>query len=144
MKSRVTVLALGAWMAVAQADILIEDAWIRAVPPSSKATAAFMTITNTGGSEVKLVEARAENIAKDVRAMVTTHKQIGGREVMGMEFVESFAITAGKSRRLEPGGDHIMLMKLSSVPSAGTRVKLTLVFDEGAGRREIEVEAPVR
>lgn len=144
MKSRVAVLALWAGMAVGQAEILIEDAWIRAVPPSSKATAAFMTITNTGDREAKLVEARAEEIAKDVRPMVSTHQQIDGRQVLGMEFVESFVIAAGKSRRLEPGGDHIMLMKLRSVPSAGTRVTLTLVFDEATGRREIEVEARVR
>jgi len=143
MKRCLAVLVLWAGVVLVRAEILIEDPWVRAVPPSSGATAAFMKVTNTGGGNVTLVEARAD-IAKDVRPMVTTKKQIDGHEVSGMEFVDSFAIAGGKSRVLEPGGDHIMLMKLSSVPAAGTSVKLTLVFDGATGRREIRVEAPVR
>lgn len=143
MKWCVAVCAVWAGLQAVRAEILIENPWVRAVPPSSSATAAFMKITNTGDREARLVGARAD-VASDVRPMVTIKKRVDGHEVAAMEFVESFAIAAGRSRLLEPGGDHIMLMKLASVPTRGETVKLTLVFDAGGGRQEIVVEATVR
>lgn len=124
-------------------DVKIEDPWIRAVPPTSKATAAFMTFINTSDKPVT-ISGGSSPVAADVRPMITTKSRVDGREVMGMEFVDSFPVAAGKKRVLEPGGDHIMLMKLKSVPKAGTVVSLTLTIVSGGDKETVTLNVPVR
>lgn len=126
--------------AVFAGDVEIKDPWVRAVPPSSSATAAFMVIVNKGDRPAALVETSSP-VARDVRPMITTKHANG---MAGMEFVDSFTIAAGKKRVLEPGADHIMLMKITSVPKAGATVPLTLTFESGGKRQEIRLDAPVR
>jgi len=121
-------------------DLKIEDAWIRAVPSSSKSTAAFMTLVNKTDKPV-LVTAGACPVAGEVRPMVTT-KQADG--VMGMAFVENFSVPAKGRRVLEPGGDHIMLMQLKEVPKAGSVVSLVLTTETGGKQGRIHLEVPVR
>ncbi|MEI6492406.1 MAG: copper chaperone PCu(A)C [Verrucomicrobiota bacterium] len=121
-------------------DLKIEDPWIRAVPPSSKATAAFMTLVNKTDKPV-LVTSGTCPIAGEIRPMVTT-KQADG--VMGMAFVESFSVPAHGSRVLEPGGDHIMLMKLKEVPKAGAIVPLVLATESGGEKGHVRLDLPVR
>lgn len=124
-------------------DLKIEDPWIRAVPPSSKATAAFMTITNKTDKPV-MISGGSSPVAGEVKPMITTKSQVDGREVMGMEFVDSFPVAAGKKRVLEPGGDHIMLMKLKEVPKAGAVVPLTLTIESGGEKETVTLNVPVR
>ena len=121
-------------------DIKIEDAWIRAVPPSSKATAAFMTIVNKTDHPV-IVTGGTCPIAGEIKPMITT-KQAEG--VMGMAFVDSFSIPAKGKRTLEPGGDHLMLMKLTEVPKAGSTVPLVLKTDSEGKTGSISLDLPVR
>jgi len=121
-------------------DIEIKDPWVRAVPPSSSATAAFMVIINKGDKPATLVDSTSP-IAREVKPMITTKQDNG---MMGMEFADSFQVAAGKKRILEPGADHIMLMKLKSVPQAGTTVPLALTFESAGKRQEIRINAPVR
>ncbi len=42
-----------------------------------------------------------------------------------------FAIPAGATRVLEPGGDHVMLMNLTNPIPAGTTVTVTLTTKDG-------------
>ena len=121
-------------------DIEIKDPWVRAVPPSSSATAAFMVILNKGEKPATLVDC-VSPIAREVKPMITT-KQTNG--MMGMEFAETFVVASGKKRVLEPGADHIMLMKLKSVPTAGATAQISLTFESGGKRQEIKLDAPVR
>ena len=121
-------------------DLNVEDAWIRAVPSSSRSTAAFMTLVNKTDKPV-LVTAGACPIAGEVRPMITTKQDNG---VMGMAFAESFSIPAKGSRVLEPGGDHIMLMKLKEVPKAGDKVSLVLTTESAGKTGHIHLEIPVR
>jgi len=124
-------------------DVKIEDPWIRAVPPGSKATAAFMTIVNNSDKPLT-VTGGSTPVAGEVKPMITTKSKVDGHEVMGMEFVESFTVPAGKSRVLEPGADHIMLMQLTEVPKAGTRVLLILETESGGKKDKISLQIPVR
>jgi len=134
------VLLLMAAGPAAGGDIEIVDPWVRAVPPASPATAAFMVIVNKGAKPITLVAATSP-ISREVKPMITTKTADG---LMGMEFVESFPVAAGKKRILEPGADHIMLMKLKEVPKAGTSVRMTLTFESGGKREEMSFLAPVR
>ena len=121
-------------------DLKIEGAWIRAVPPSSKATAAFMTIINKTDTPV-LITGGTCPVAQEIRPMITT-KQANG--VMGMAVAESFAIPAKGQRVFEPGGDHIMLMNLKEVPKAGSTVALVLTTESGGKAGAIHLDVPVR
>lgn len=121
-------------------DISIVDPWIRAVPPSSKATAAFMTIVNSSDHPVSITGGSSP-VAGEIRPMITTKKEDG---VMGMAFVESFQIPAKSKRLLEPGGDHIMMMSLKEVPKAGTTVALVLTTESEGKAGKLSLKLPVR
>lgn len=121
-------------------DLKIEDAWIRAVPPSSKATAAFMTIVNDTDVPV-LITGGSCPVAQEIRPMITTKQ---GNGVMGMALAETFVIPAKGRRVLEPGGDHLMLMKLTEVPKTGSTVSLVLTTESGGVKSHIHLDAPVR
>jgi len=121
-------------------DLKIEDAWIRAVPPSSKTTAAFMTIINKSDRPV-LITGGTCPVAQEIRPMITTKQ---GNGVMGMALAESFAIPAKGKRVFEPGGDHLMLMNLTEVPKAGSTVPLVLTAESGGVKSHIHLDAPVR
>ena len=121
-------------------DLKIVDAWLRAVPPSSKATAVFMTIINTGATPA-LITGGPCRVAGEIQPMLTTKQDDG---VMGMAFVKSFTVPARGKRVLEPGGDHLMLMKLSEVPRAGATVPLVLTTESGGKPGSIRLDVPVR
>ncbi len=120
--------------------VKITDGWVRAVPPSSSDTAAYMVLTNESGKAVRLTGGSSP-IAQMVMPMVTTKKMVDGKEVMGMENVDSLIVPAGGRLMLSPGGDHLMLMTLKEHRKPGEKVKLTLHFEPGGG--ELTLELPV-
>jgi periplasmic copper chaperone A len=120
--------------------VKITDAWIRAVPSSSSDTAAYMILTNESGKALRLTGGSTP-IAQMVMPMVTTKKMVEGKEVMGMENVDSLIVPAGGRLTLSPGGDHLMLMTLKEHRKPGEKAKLTLHFEPGGG--ELTLELPV-
>jgi periplasmic copper chaperone A len=118
----------------------IAGAWIQAVPPSADATAAFMTIRNTGSHPI-ILTGGATPIAKETQPMVTIHENKSGTEVMGMNSVDKLEIAAGATIQLKPGGDHLMLMNLLSHPKEGDHVELTIRFDPG--NKAVDLKVPV-
>jgi len=119
--------------------IKIEGAWIQAVPPAAEATAAYMTIHNTGQKPVQLTGGSSP-IAAKIEPMVTTHEMQRGHQVMGMKTVTGLQIAPGEMLVLQPGGNHLM-MNLTSHPKEGEQVKLTICFDPG--NKTIDLEVPV-
>lgn len=115
----------------------VEGAWIQAVPDTSDTTAAYMTLVNLGKTPFELVGART-TLAGRIEPMVTTKS---GSGMMGMEPVPSLPIPAGGKLVLQPGGNHLMIMKLKQHPNPGEKVKMTLLINPGA--RELELEVPV-
>ena len=64
---------------------------------------------------------------------------------MRMRRVAGLPLPAGKPVVLEPGGYHLMLMKLPGPLEAGKRVPLTLTFERADGARDtMEIEASVQ
>ena len=120
-------------------DLEIKEAWLRAVPPGSSATAAYLTLINRGDIPVELTGASAE-ISPDIRPMITTTKIVEGKTVHGMEFVPSLIVPAKGKIELKPGGDHLMFLQLKRVPKAGETLPVILKF----GSQEWPLEIPVR
>ncbi len=120
--------------------VKVENAHVRAVPPVSKETAAFMVIVNDGDKPVRLVGGSTP-IAGMAMPMITTQEEHGGAMAMGMKDMDYLEVPAHGKLELKPGGDHLMLTDLKSTPKEGDKVQLTLRFEPGSF--EITVEATV-
>jgi copper(I)-binding protein len=126
---------------IARADdvpIKIENAWLQAVPPVAEATAAYMKIRNLSQSPLRLISASSP-IASKIEPMITTRQQRNGLEVMGMESVDHLEIPPNGVLELKPGGNHLMIMGLTSHPKEGERVKMTLRFAPADQRLDVEI-----
>ena len=124
-------------MATAQAqEIVVNDAWIRGVPPAAKTTAAFMTIQNAGSEERILLAATCE-VAES--AQIHTMEQVG--EVMKMRELSSLRVPSSGQTRLAPKGNHIMLIGLFRPISEGEVIPISLNFSDGS---IVNVDAVVR
>jgi copper(I)-binding protein len=121
-------------------SVKFENAWLQAVPPIAEATAAYMRIRNLSQSPLKLTGA-SSSIAAKIELMITTRHPHNGQEIMGMEKVDALEIPPGGLLELKPGGNHLMIMGLTSHPKEGEHVKLTVQFAPGDQR--LDVELPV-
>ena len=119
----------------------IEDAWVRAVPPSLTDTAAFMRLENTGDTPLRLTGGKTP-IAAMAMLMETTRKTAQGVEMLGMRGVDFIEIPAHGERVLKPGGDHLMIMNMTAPPRPGDMVEVTLEIEPG--HRTVTVEMPAR
>ena len=120
--------------------VKVENAQVRAVPPVSGETAAFMVIVNDSDKPVRLVGASTP-LAGMAMPMITTHEDHGGTMAMGMKDVPAIEVPAHGKAELKSGGDHLMLTELKSTPKEGDKVRLTLRFEPGPF--EITVDATV-
>jgi len=108
--------------------IHIQGSWIRAVPPASKMSAAYMTIMNHGKNDDQLISVKT-NLSK-VAEIHNVEKKDG---MMKMKPVSFVTIPAGRQQSLKPGGYHIMLIKLNQTPKIGEEYELILNF-KNAGK----------
>ena len=99
----------------------LDEAWVRALPPTQKTTAAYLTLTNRGGAAIEIVGASA-GIAEQVEIHTTT--EIEG--YMRMERLQRLSLAPGETLRLAPGGTHLMLLGLERMPLPGESVELCL------------------
>lgn len=136
--ARAAVLPLLLVAGLAQAQVVVSDAWVRATVPQQKATGAFMQIKSP--TDTKLV-----SISSPVAGVAEVHEMAMDGNVMRMRPVSALAVPAGKPVDLKPGGYHVMLMELKGPLKTGDAVPLTLVF-EGAdkSRSTVTVQAPAR
>ena len=113
--------------------ISVSDAWIR---PNLDPTAVYLTLSNTGNSDVTITGARA-----DWAGHVSLHETLERDGLMMMSPVEVLLIPQGGTVNLVPGGLHIMAKDLSSPISQGQSLPVYLQL-EGGGT--VEVVAEVR
>jgi copper(I)-binding protein len=115
-------------------DIVIKDQWIR--PGAEKmVTALYFTLENNG-SEADTLYAVETDIAK----MVQIHETYSDGDVMGMREIGKIIIEPGSSVKLEPGGMHIMVMRLKRDIKIGDEIDFTLYF-RNADKISITAEA---
>ncbi|MDR9439855.1 MAG: copper chaperone PCu(A)C [Halomonas sp.] len=117
-------------------SLTVEDARVRAVPPGSPTTAAFMDLTNPGEVDLALVGGTSP-----LAGSLELHNHVMVDGVMQMRQVEAIPVPAGKTVRLAPGGWHLMLFELARPPVEGESVTFTLTLDNG---ETLSIEAPVR
>lgn len=139
-KTRLALLALTASLCslAAEAQVQVQDAWVRATVAQQKATGAFMKLT--AASDLRLVSASSPAVP-----MVEVHEMAMEGNVMKMRQIQALDLPAGKTVELKPGGYHVMLMGLTQAIPAGSKLPLALVFEDKAGKRKtVEISAEVR
>lgn len=116
--------------------MMVHKAWVRAVPPTSKMSAAYMVLNNGTAEDDHLVSADSD-VAKNVE-LHNVRKKDG---MMEMYQVKSIGIPAKGSQELKPGSYHVMLIGLKRPLKAGDEVELTLNFMHAGA---ITIKAPVQ
>ncbi len=115
--------------------IELKNPWVRAVPPTSKNTALFLTIENKGDEEDILL-----SVKTDTAKMVMIHETVNENGIMKMKHVHHLKIPPKSVVKLEPGGLHIMVMGLKKPLKEGDKVRFTLIFKKTG---KITISAPV-
>lgn len=116
--------------------IMVEDPYVRAVPPGQPNSASFMVVHNKGGKGSALMAASSP--AADV---VELHTHTMEEGMMRMRKLEKIDLPAGEVVKLQPGGLHVMLIGLKQKLVPDEKVSLTLTFEDGSS---LQVDAPVR
>jgi copper(I)-binding protein len=115
-------------------DLEISGAFSRATLPNAPVGAGYLTITNKGPSDDRLVSATSP-----VAGMTQIHEMKMEGDIMKMaELPDGLVIPAGGSVTLAPGGLHIMFMQLNQQLAEGTKVPVTLIFAT-AGTVDVEL-----
>ena len=95
----------------AVAELVVEDGVVRKPIPGRTMTAAFMEINNTSDKDVILTSASLEGAD---RVEIHTHLHEDG--VMKMRQIFELPIKAGSSVTLAPGGLHLMVFGVKTLP----------------------------
>ena len=116
--------------------IHVHGAWIRATPPVSHISAAYLTLINHGDQEDQLLSVETE-LAK----VVELHNVKKTDGMMSMFPVPFVPVPAGGEQNLKPGSYHIMLINLNQTPKLGEKYELFLQFKHAG---IVKVTAAVR
>jgi copper(I)-binding protein len=124
--------------ATASAQVVVSDAWVRGTVPGQDSTGAYMRLAAATDSALVAVNTPVAKVA-EIHEM-----QLQGG-VMRMHGIPQIPLPAGKMVELQPGGYHVMLMKLARPLKDGDTVPLKLTVQDAAGSRTtIEINATVR
>lgn len=105
----------------------VSNPQIRATAPGMTATGGYLTITNHGGMDERLI-----SVSADFAGRVEIHEMIMNGEVMKMREREGgIEIPAGGMAMLKSGGLHLMLMELRETMVPGEMRDVTLTFQSG-------------
>ena len=123
------------------AAVVLDDGWVKAVDEAMSAmepmTAMFGTLHNTSDHEVTITGGSSE-AAGMVELHETVRTDSGGMQMQPK--AGGIVIPAGGSHLLEPGADHVMLMKLTGPLETGTTATVTLTTSDG----DVALTVPVR
>ncbi len=131
-------LSLAAGHGHDQGALHIDQAWSRATVAGVPNGVAYMTITNHGDADDRLL-----TVAAPVAERAELHTHIKDGEVMRMRQVPHIDLPAGETVALQPGGLHVMLMGLKAPLKDGSHFPLTLNFEK-AGSLTLDVPIALR
>ena len=111
--------------AVSVGDLTVASVWSRSSAGMKRAGAAFMTITNSGATDDRLIAASTPAAGK-----TELHTHLMEEGVMKMRQVMHIDVPAGSTVQLKPGGLHVMMFKLADVFKEGNHYPLKLTFEK--------------
>ncbi|WP_371785300.1 copper chaperone PCu(A)C [Streptosporangium subroseum] len=105
--------------------LAITDPWVKATKRGM--TAAFGTLVNNTDADVTVVSG-----ASPLSPEIELHEIVGSGDKAVMRPTKGgFVIPARGTHRLQPGGDHIMLMGVTKAVKPGARIPFTLTLTDG-------------
>ncbi|GGK20296.1 hypothetical protein GCM10010124_11150 [Pilimelia terevasa] len=104
--------------------VRIQDPWVKA--SDKDMTAAFGTLVNDTDTDVTITAASTEVSPMELHGMVMKDGKMVMQTLQG-----GLVVKAKTSHKLEPGSDHLMLMKLKRPIPAGEQLSFTLTFADG-------------
>ncbi|SNS70466.1 hypothetical protein SAMN05216276_101470 [Streptosporangium subroseum] len=105
--------------------LTITDPWVKATKRGM--TAAFGTLVNNTDADVTVVSG-----ASPLSPEIELHEIVGSGDKAVMRPTKGgFVIPARGTHRLQPGGDHIMLMGVTKAVKPGARIPFTLTLTGG-------------
>ena len=108
------------------AVLTVTDPWAKAAEKGM--TAAFGTLVNSGSAPVTVVSATTS-----ASSMTELHETVMKDGQMAMQPIEGgFEVPANGSLELKPGGNHIMIMDLTTPVKPGDEVTVTLTLADGS------------
>lgn len=112
----------------AEPVVRAEGAWARATVAGQSSSAAYMVLTASAAQTLVAVEAEVAGLAE-------VHEMALQGDVMRMRpLPNGLPLPAGQAVALQPGGLHLMLMKLKRPLQAGEVLPLTLTFKGADGQ----------
>lgn len=105
----------------AGAAITLQDAWVRALPPTQPNTAAYLTVRNSGAEAVAIDGASAK-----LAGRVELHDSVTSDGMVRMQQQETVTVPAGGQLEFTPGGLHLMLLELERMPKVGEELEICL------------------
>lgn len=109
--------------------VAVSNAWIREALQQASINAGYMTIVNSGRSDVTLV-----GIESDSFGSIEIHEMATAHGLMKMREINKLIIPANGRVELSPGGKHLMMHGPTEPLPAGKQVKITLNFASGAAQ----------
>jgi periplasmic copper chaperone A len=126
------------WLNLAQADVVISDAWVRASNPGQSVGAAYMMLRSNEDMTLVFVETERAGYTE-------IHSMTMQNGVMKMRHLEVLSLPANQLVKLAPGNFHLMLFELGSPFKAGEQVKFRLCFKDKSGHiHEQFISVPVK
>lgn len=125
-------------VSIAQAEVTVSDAWVRASNPSQTVAAAYLTLNSRDNVTMVHVETERAGTAE-------MHSMTMQNGVMKIRHIQELSIPANKPVKLAPSGLHLMLFELPSPFKVGEQVKFRLCFKDKAGNiQEQFISMPVK
>lgn len=107
-------------------ELMVHDAWIRGMPPTSRVVPVYLSLHNPSNKPLVL-----KGISSP-RGVVELHQTLMENEVMRMQSVGAIQIPPHGMVKLAPGGYHGMMSDFKGgVPALGEEVQLTLTLADG-------------
>ena len=107
-------------------SLVINHPVARATPVNAPVSGGYMTITNNGSEADRLIA-----VTVGFAGEVQIHEMSMQGDIMKMrQLEEGLEIPAGEKVMLQPGGFHIMFMKLEKQLKEGEKYDATLVFEK--------------
>lgn len=113
--------------AVQSDSVVVREQWVKST--DSGMTAAFAELQNTGDTDVRVVGA-----SSPVSSFMELHEMASGADgSMVMRPKDGgFVIPAGGTHILSPGGDHLMLMDVTTPLTPGADAEVTVEFEDSS------------
>jgi len=116
-------------------DLVVSQAWSRATPGGAKVAGGYLTIENKGAAPDRLI-----SVSADIAGKAEVHEMAMDNGVMKMRPLDKgLVIDAGKTVKLAPGGNHLMLQDLKGAFKEGEKVPVTLEFEK-AGKVVVSLD----